>query len=151
LHYDHLHTDEQARYSAERLAEIIRSSVRFKIATGFTPIVDHALTKMGMSQLFYRMLLHKKSPSWLYSVLMGATTIWERWDSLLPDGTVNPGEMTSFNHYVLGAVGNWIHSVIWGVQPLEPGWKNILVRPIPGGDLSHAKVKYLSPSGKPAR
>lgn len=52
-----------------------------------------------------------KNPSWLYTVLMGATTMWERWDSMLPDGRVNPGEMTSFNHYALGAVGDWMHRV----------------------------------------
>ena len=54
---------------------------------------------------------------------MGATTIWERWDSMLPDGTVNPGQMTSFNHYALGAVADWIHRTIGGIAPLEPGMR----------------------------
>jgi alpha-L-rhamnosidase len=66
---------------------------------------------------------------------------------MLPDGSVNPGEMTSFNHYALGAVGNWMHRVIGGLWMDEPGWKKILIRPIPGGGLSSASVKYLSPYG----
>ncbi|KAL2816465.1 bacterial alpha-L-rhamnosidase-domain-containing protein [Aspergillus granulosus] len=80
-------------------------------------------------------------------VFMGATTIWERWDSMFPDGTVNPGEMTSFNHYALGAVGIWMHRVIGDLWMDEPGWKKILICPVPGGGLSSAKVKYLSPYG----
>ena len=52
---------------------------------------------------------------------MGATTVWERWDSLLPDGTVNPGEMTSFNHYALGAVADWLHRTVAGLRPARPG------------------------------
>ncbi|KAL3454871.1 bacterial alpha-L-rhamnosidase [Aspergillus insuetus] len=149
IEYDLLPTPGQAERAAERLEEIIRSKARFKVATGFagTPIIGHALTKVHRSQLFYRMLLHRKCPSWLYTVLMGATTIWERWDSMLPDGSVNPGEMTSFNHYALGAVGNWMHRVIGGLWMDEPGWKKILIRPIPGGGLSSASVKYLSPYG----
>ena len=57
-----------------------------------------------------------------YPVSMGATTIWERWDSMLPDGSINPGEMTSFNHYALGAVADWMHRCIGGIAPLEPGY-----------------------------
>ena len=70
---------------------------------------------------------------------MGATTIWERWDSMLPDGTINPGEMTSFNHYALGAVADWMHRTIGGLAPLEPGYAKVLIAPRPGGGLSWAK------------
>lgn len=59
---------------------------------------------MGEVDAPYDLLLEKECPSWLYTVAQGGTTIWEPWDSMLPDGTVNPGEMTSFNHYALGAV-----------------------------------------------
>lgn len=149
IQYDLMPTSELAQIAAQRLVEIIRGKAKFKIATGFagTTVIGHALTKMDLSQYFYRMLLHRKAPSWLYTVLMGATTIWERWDSMLPDGTVNPGEMTSFNHYALGSVGNWMHRVIGGLWMLDAGWKKILIRPIPGGDLTSANVKYLSPQG----
>ena len=80
------------------------------------------------------MLLEQSCPSWLYPVTMGATTIWERWDSMLPDGSLNPGEMTSFNHYALGAVADWMHRTIGGIAPLEPGYERVLIAPRPGGD-----------------
>ena len=70
----------------------------------------------------YRLLTETSCPSWLYPVTMGATTVWERWDSMLPDGTINPGEMTSFNHYALGAVADWLHRVVGGLVPESPGW-----------------------------
>ena len=63
----------------------------------------------------YELLLQRENPSWLYPVTMGATTIWERWDSMLPDGSINPGEMTSFNHYAFGAVADWLHRTVAGL------------------------------------
>ncbi|KFY18191.1 hypothetical protein V492_00089 [Pseudogymnoascus sp. VKM F-4246] len=139
----------QAAAAAERLSRLVRTS-RFRISTGFagTPLVTHALTRSGQSQLAYRMLLEKKCPSWLYPVTMGATTAWERWDSMLPDGSINPGSMTSFNHYALGSVINWLHTTVGGISPLAPGWKEIMVRPVPGGTLTSAEVRYESPYGK---
>jgi alpha-L-rhamnosidase len=108
IHFSLFATPQQERLAAERLRFIIRNKSRFKIAIGFagTPILGHALTKSGMSQLFYRMLLHKKNPSWLYPVTMGATTVWERWDSMLLDGSINPRGMTSFNHYAIGPIAD---------------------------------------------
>jgi alpha-L-rhamnosidase len=143
-------TKEQEQLAGKRLNQIIRSKARFKIATGFagTPILGHALTKVRQTQLFYRMLLHKKNPSWLYPVTMGATTIWERWDSMREDGSINPGEMTSFNHYALGAVADWMHKNIGGLQALEPGWKRFLVRPEPGGTVTSSTCLFNSPYGK---
>jgi alpha-L-rhamnosidase len=79
---------------------------------------------------------------------MGATTIWERWDSMLPDGSINPGEKPSFNHYALGSIVNWLHESVGGISPLKPGYKEILVRPVPGASLTHAAVTYNSPYGK---
>ena len=67
---------------------------------------------------------------------MGATTVWERWDSMLPDGTVNPGEMTSFNHYALGAVADWMHRTVMGIAPAEPGYAAVRFAPRPGGGLT---------------
>jgi alpha-L-rhamnosidase len=81
---------------------------------------------------------------------MGATTIWERWDSMLPDGSINPGEMTSFNHYALGAVADWMHRTIGGLAPAAPGYRKILVRPRPGGGLTHAATSLLTPYGRAA-
>ncbi|KAG7119776.1 Alpha-L-rhamnosidase like protein [Verticillium longisporum] len=83
----------------------------YLVGTGFagTAPLGGALTKANATEYFYRMLLQEKNPSWLYQVVMGGTTTWERWDSLLPDGSLNPGEMLSFNHYAFGSVADWIH------------------------------------------
>jgi len=78
---------------------------------------------------------------------MGATTIWERWDSMLPDGSINPGEMTSFNHYALGAVADWMHRTIGGLTPTEPGYRRMEIRPRPGGGLTHAHARHITPYG----
>jgi alpha-L-rhamnosidase len=135
--------------AASRLAHLVHMSP-YRIATGFagTPLIAHALSDTGNYQLAYRMLLEKSCPSWLYPITMGATTIWERWDSMLPDGSINPGQMTSFNHYALGSVANWLHKNVGGISPLEPGWRKINVRPVPGGTISSADVAYESPYGR---
>ena len=78
---------------------------------------------------------------------MGATTIWERWDSLRPDGSVNPGQMTSFNHYALGAVADWLHRTVGGLAPAVPGYRHLDVRPHPGGGLTHARARHITPYG----
>ena len=79
---------------------------------------------------------------------MGATTIWERWDSLLPDGTVNPGEMTSFNHYALGAVADWLHRTVAGLAPAAPGYRRSDHAPPPGGGL-HARGRRARDAVRP--
>jgi alpha-L-rhamnosidase len=124
----------------------------YRVSTGFagTPYVTAALSDTGHLDAAYRLLLEEECPSWLYPVSMGATTIWERWDSMLPDGTINPGEMTSFNHYALGAVADWMHRVIGGIAPAEPGYRKIIIAPRPGGGLSWAKASLTSPQGEVA-
>lgn len=135
--------------SASRLSHLVHQG-KYRIATGFagTPLISHALSETGNHQLAYRMLLERQCPSWLYPITMGATTIWERWDSMLPDGSINPGSMTSFNHYALGSVANWLHKVVGGISPLTPGWQKILVKPVPGGTINSAEVSYESPHGR---
>ncbi|KAK9243599.1 bacterial alpha-L-rhamnosidase-domain-containing protein [Lipomyces tetrasporus] len=142
-------TPEQASNAADRLAYLVRLA-KFRVATGFagTPIITHALTQSGNYQLAYRMLLEKNRPSWMYPITMGATTVWERWDSMLPDGSINPGEMTSFNHYALGSVINWLHECVAGIRPLQPGWKSFRVAPIPGGRIDSAEATYETPYGR---
>jgi alpha-L-rhamnosidase len=111
-----------------------------RIATGFvgTPVILHSLAATGHIDRAYALLMQTQCPSWLYMVDQGATTIWERWDSMLPDGTVNPGGMTSFNHYALGAVADWLHSAVAGLSQLSPAGDELLVRPRPGGGLTWA-------------
>ncbi|OMI34289.1 putative rhamnosidase [Streptomyces sparsogenes DSM 40356] len=144
-----LPTERQRAGAGERLAAIVREA-DFRIATGFagTPLICDALCEAGEPELAYRMLLERGCPSWLYPVTMGATTIWERWDSMLPDGTVNPGEMTSFNHYALGAVADWLHRTVAGLAPAAPGWRRLRIAPVPGGGLRHAGAAHLTPYGR---
>jgi alpha-L-rhamnosidase len=136
------------RALADRLAAVVREG-GYRIATGFvgTPLVADALTTGGHLPAAERLLLQTERPSWLYPVTMGATTIWERWDSLLPDGTVNPGEMTSFNHYALGAVADWLHRTVAGLAPDEPGYRRIRIAPRPLSALDHAEARHLTPYG----
>jgi alpha-L-rhamnosidase len=142
--------DEPVRQKAgDRLAALVAES-GYRIATGFagTPFVLDALTTTGHLDDAYRLLLQQECPSWLYSVTMGATTVWERWDSMLPDGSINPGEMTSFNHYALGAVADWMHRVIGGVAPAEPGYRRVRVAPRPGGGLTWARTALETRHGR---
>ncbi|MDW6058436.1 alpha-L-rhamnosidase C-terminal domain-containing protein [Streptomyces sp. FXJ1.4098] len=111
-------------------------------------MICDALCAAGEPELAYRMLLERGCPSWLYPVTMGATTVWERWDSMLPDGVINPGEMTSFNHYALGAVADWLHRTVAGLAPAAPGWRRLRIAPVPGGGLDHAKAAHLTPYGR---
>lgn len=134
--------------AGDRLAALVRKEGN-RIATGFagTPLVCDALTDTGHIETAYDLLMERECPSWLYTVLQGGTTIWERWDSMLPDGTVNPGDMTSFNHYALGAVADWMHRVIAGIDPLEPGYRRVRFAPRPGGGLTRASARHESPYG----
>ncbi|MBM2620061.1 glycoside hydrolase family 78 protein [Actinoplanes sp. LDG1-06] len=144
-----LPTPEQRRHAGERLADLVRTA-GFRISTGFvgTPLMTDALTDAGHPDLAYRLLLQTGVPSWLYPVTMDATTVWERWDSMLPDGSINPGEMTSFNHYALGAVADWLHRRVAGLAPAGPGYRRIEVRPLPTGELTHAAARHLTPYGE---
>jgi alpha-L-rhamnosidase len=134
--------------AGERLAKLVADG-GYHIQTGFagTPFITDALTSTGHLDDAYRLLLQQECPSWLYPVTMGATTIWERWDSMLPDGTINPGQMTSFNHYALGAVVDWMHRAIGGIAPLEPGYARVLVAPQPGGGLTWARASLETRHG----
>ncbi len=140
-----MHQRERAGRQLRHLAR----EAEHRIGTGFagTPEVLDALSDVGDLETAYRLLLEQGCPSWLYPITMGATTIWERWDSMLPDGTVNPGEMTSFNHYALGAVADWMHRVLAGLAPAAPGYRILDVRPRPGGGLTHASARHETPYG----
>lgn len=139
---------EQRGVAGRRLAERVRDGDHL-IRTGFigTPLVCEALARTGSTETAYHLLLQTRCPSWLYPVTMGATTVWERWDSMLPDGSVNPGEMTSFNHYALGAVVDFMHRTVAGLAPAAPGYSEVLFAPQPGGGLTHARASHLSPHG----
>ncbi|PJJ70654.1 alpha-L-rhamnosidase [Diaminobutyricimonas aerilata] len=132
----------------DRLAELVRAA-GFHMSTGFvgTPLIQDALVEAGHVEVARRLLLQRENPSWLYAVTMGATTIWERWDSMLEDGSINPGEMTSFNHYAFGAVADWLHRAVGGLAPAEPGYRAIDVRPLPLDGLDWARTAHETPYG----
>lgn len=137
--------------AADRLAADVRS-FNNHITTGFlgTPYLCHVLSDNGKLDTAYDLLNQDTYPSWLYPVKMGATTIWERWDGIKPDGTFqNPG-MNSFNHYAYGAIGSWLYGVVAGIEPDpdEPGFKHILISPKPGGGLTNARAALDSMYGK---
>jgi len=135
--------------AGERLAQLVAEADN-RIATGFagTNLVSDALTRAGAIDTAYNLLLEEECPSWLYAVNKGATTIWERWDSILPDDTVNPGTMTSFNHYALGAVADWLHRVVAGIAPATPGYRTIQFAPQPGGGFTRASAEHETPYGR---
>jgi alpha-L-rhamnosidase len=141
--------DSQLARAGERLVDLLRAD-KHHIGTGFvgTPIISDALSDVGAYDTAYHLLNQQECPSWLYPVTMGATTIWERWDSMLPDGSINPGEMTSFNHYALGAVADWLHRTVAGLAPAEPGYRRLTIAPRPGGGLSSASTAHESPYGR---
>jgi alpha-L-rhamnosidase len=148
LQFDLLTDPAQRRAAGARLAELVASS-GYHISTGFvgTPLICDALCSVGEYDTAFRLLLQRECPSWFYPVTMGATTIWERWDSLLPDGSVNPGQMTSFNHYALGAVADWLHRTVAGLAPAEPGYRRLAIQPHPGGGLTHARARLRTAYG----
>ncbi|MEV6641682.1 family 78 glycoside hydrolase catalytic domain [Amycolatopsis sp. NPDC051371] len=140
---------QQKAAMGERLRHLVRA-YGYHIATGFvgTPIICDALTATGHADAASRLLVQTECPSWLYPVTMGATTIWERWDSMLEDGSINPGQMTSFNHYALGAVADWLHRCVAGLAPLEPGYRRIRIAPTLLDALDDASAWHETPYGR---
>ena len=106
------------------------------------------LVDAGRADLAYRLLNHTGVPSWRYAVRLGATTFWERWDSLLADGSLNPGDMLSFNHPVFASITDWMHRVIGGLAPAAPGYRRLRVAPVPGGGLTWARTAHETPYGR---
>lgn len=135
---------ENLRPSAvQRLVDNIKS-YNYHLTTGFlgTPFLTPVLTRFGKTDVAYRLLLQDTYPSWLFPIKMGATTVWERWDSMKPDSTFQDPGMTSFNHYAYGAVGDWMYRDVAGIDVDEEGagYKKIIIRPHLGDGLSSAKA-----------
>jgi hypothetical protein len=138
----------QVRPLADRLANRVHAR-HDHLSTGFlgTPWLLDALVRGGHPALAYTLLTNTDYPSWGYEVASGATTMWERWNSLKPDGTFGDVGMNSFNHYAYGAVGDWMFRTIGGIAPAAPGYREIAVAPLPGGGLTHADMHLASPYG----
>lgn len=123
-----------------------------KLKTGFvgTPLLGNILTENGFSDLAYTLLLNEESPGWLHEILLGATTVWERWNSVMEDGSISSAGMNSLNHYAYGSILDWIfrHAAGLGFDENIPGCRRALLRPIPNWKLGEAKASYDSPAGK---
>lgn len=132
----------------KRLAEKLSISGG-KLQTGFvgTPFLNRQLTEAGMEREAYDLLLNEEYPGWLYEVNLGATTIWERWNSLEPDGTVSSTGMNSFNHYAYGAIAEWMFRYMAGLQPMEPGFRKVKIAPIPDARIGRVEMRYASAAG----
>jgi alpha-L-rhamnosidase len=135
--------EEQRPEAARRLVANIRDRDNH-LSTGFlgTPYLCHVLTRFGYLDVAYDLLRQETCPSWLYPITRGATTIWERWDGIKPDGSFQNAKMNSFNHYAYGAIGHWLYSVVAGIEIDEqkPGYKHVLIHPRPGGELTYAEA-----------
>ena len=140
----------QRPVAARHLAERVQID-RTKLTTGFlgTPCLCPALSASGYNEYAYALLLQNQCPSWLYEVEMGATTTWERWNSVRPDGSFGPVNMNSLNHYAFGAICEWLYRYVAGINPTEaaPGFKHSVLRPLPNSQLQHASASVDTPYG----
>jgi alpha-L-rhamnosidase len=148
----------------QRIADSLAASVRNsdgRIATGFlgTPIILDAMSENGHLDEAFTMLLREEMPSWLYPISKGATTIWERWNGIMPDGSINGGamestaegsgdSMISFNHYAYGAVVDWIYRNIGGIAPTAPGYRQTSIAPRPHVNLTASKAAIETGYGR---
>lgn len=138
--------DDLRTMAAERLAKDVRT---FKyITTGFlgAPVICPVLSEYGYFDEAFMLLNRKTYPSWLYPITKGATTIWERWDGIKPDGTFQDKGMNSFNHYAYGAIGEWLYRYVAGIEidPRRPGYQHSIIQPHAGGGLTFAKASHES-------
>ena len=115
-----------------------------RLQTGFvgTPILNATLSENGRHTRAVDLLLNEDYPGWLYAVNLGATTVWERWNSVNPDGSVSSTGMNSLNHYAYGSVVDWIFGCLGGLKALEPGYRTALIRPMPDARLGRLDMRY---------
>lgn len=141
---------EEYRAGAARILKDNLNRHHGHLTTGFvgTAYLCHALTDHGMHELAGELLLAEDYPGWLYAVKKGATTVWERWNSILPDGSMDRSGMNSLNHCAFGAVGDWLYAVAAGISPLESGYKKIRIRPFLTKGFSEVTASYRSMYGE---
>ncbi len=149
LHYPGVTVSREK--AAERLRECFRETGG-ELRTGFvgTPLLCGTLCDIGETKLAYDLLLREDYPGWLYEVNLGATTIWERWNSMNPDGSVSSTGMNSFNHYAYGSIVQWLFEYAAGLKPDEacPGFARAKIHPHVDERLGHVEMRYASASGE---
>lgn len=135
---------EEYRKRVVKILEDNLSLHKGHLTTGFvgTAYLCHVLSENGRHDLAEELLLNEEYPGWLYAVNMGATTIWERWNSVLPNGDFDESGMNSLNHYTYGSIGDWLYRKVAGINPLAPGYKKILIRPILTKSIMQMDASY---------
>ncbi|MBQ7394241.1 MAG: family 78 glycoside hydrolase catalytic domain [Lentisphaeria bacterium] len=150
LHFD-LVPEHAYRKTVDFLVNDIEVARDCHLSTGFlgTPLLLPVLTRIGRTDLAYRLLEQTTYPGWLFPVTNGATTMWERWNSWTPEQGFGEVSMNSFNHYAYGAVGEWFYETICGILPGEQGgFRQFRLAPEPGGSFTRACAEYDSLYGK---
>ncbi|WP_328540364.1 alpha-L-rhamnosidase [Streptomyces sp. NBC_00344] len=140
--------DALRKAAADRLVALIEAK-DWHLSTGFlgTPRLLPVLTDTGHTDVAYRLLQQRTFPSWGYQIDKGSTTMWERWDSIQPDGSFQSPAMNSFNHYAYGSVGEWMYANIAGIAAGRAGYRQVVIRPRPGGGVTSATARFASPYG----
>ena len=142
----------RARIVNDLVARLRKDKIHLR--TGFvgTPYLCRVLSNNGANELAYQLLLNEDYPSWLYAVNLGATTIWERWNSLQPDGSFSSVEMNSFNHYAYGSIVEWMYRDMCGLNPssgdeVATGFRCARIAPKPDKSMQWVKASYRSAAG----
>ena len=148
LYFDLARENDRERILQTLLANI--ESHRNHLTTGFvgTPYLCHVLSENGAHETAATLFMREDYPSWLYAVNKGATTMWERWNSIMPDGSFEASGMNSLNHYAYGSIGDWMYRKIAGISQLAPGYKRIRIRPMPVKGIEEARAVLESPYGR---
>ena len=149
-----LYMDFAPEGSKPRLAELLLEKLKVKngyLQTGFvgTSILNQVLSDNGCGEMAYKLLLNEEYPSWLYAVNLGATTVWERWNSVLPDGRLGSTDMNSLNHYAYGSIVGWMYRNMAGLRLQEdhPGFTRVTIAPQPDYRVTRCDMTYLSTAG----
>ncbi len=147
LYFNLMEDKARAKAALDRLFKLSGDKLR----TGFigTPLMCNVFSHMGDSQMAYNLLLNEEYPGWLHEIKLGATTVWERWNSINDDGSISSTGMNSLNHYAYGSIVEWIFRYAAGINPMEdkPGFKKALLMPQPNRALGHLKASYRSAAG----
>ena len=149
-----LYMDFAPEESKPRLAQLLLEKLQAKngyLQTGFvgTCILNQVRSDNGHNEMAYKLLLNEEYPSWLYEVNLGATTVWERWNSVQPNGTISPTEMNSLSHYAYGSIVGWMYRNMAGLRLQEeyPGFTHVTIAPQPDYRITSCDMEYRSIAG----
>ena len=147
LYFNLVPDEQKGRVTADLVKRLNKDNDHLK--TGFvgTPFINQVLSENGEHELATKIFLQEDYPSWLYAVKMGATTVWERWNSVLEDGSMNPDGMNSLNHYSIGAIMEWAYKYVLGIKSKTPGYQEFTFTPHFDYRLKKINGHYLSPYG----